>query len=277
MSVTLPYPSMSFVPLDVLTAEEMNHMSANDQYLAGLFPLVGANIGAGQIDNDHLALRNTLNLDGDADADAYFRANRADTNVSIGFGVGSGGTNRGIFDMVRNRWAYKIDADGEHLTDDTRVLGGWYCSGRKQVTGTTTDLIPFKKANPYGIHIIASAECVSGTPSWFDIRAVDSNGGAVSATTSITKNGTYENRTDSVAIGYIPMNAIHVNGACVIDSIRSATGNYRSFVSNSIGGKPLQTWVGGARQNDNTQISAISCVASNSCNIYLEVWEQDEP
>lgn len=32
--MALPYPSMSFVPLDILTAEEMNHMVANDQYLA---------------------------------------------------------------------------------------------------------------------------------------------------------------------------------------------------------------------------------------------------
>lgn len=31
--MALPYPSMSFVPLDILTAEEMNHMVANDQYL----------------------------------------------------------------------------------------------------------------------------------------------------------------------------------------------------------------------------------------------------
>ncbi len=32
--MALPYPSMSFVPLDVLTADELNQMVANDQYLA---------------------------------------------------------------------------------------------------------------------------------------------------------------------------------------------------------------------------------------------------
>lgn len=37
--MALPYPSMSFVPLDILTAEEMNHMVANDQYVGAKFPI----------------------------------------------------------------------------------------------------------------------------------------------------------------------------------------------------------------------------------------------
>lgn len=32
--MALPYPSMSFVPLDVLSADELNQMVANDEYLA---------------------------------------------------------------------------------------------------------------------------------------------------------------------------------------------------------------------------------------------------
>ena len=44
MAVTLPYPSIVFVPLDVLTAEELNQMCQNTDYLAGLFPLAAANI-----------------------------------------------------------------------------------------------------------------------------------------------------------------------------------------------------------------------------------------
>lgn len=47
----LPYPNMSFVPLDILTAEEMNHIVANDQYLrdfcAGLAD--GTNLSDGVI------------------------------------------------------------------------------------------------------------------------------------------------------------------------------------------------------------------------------------
>lgn len=44
MSVTLPYPSIVFVPLDVLTAEELNQLNANTQYIANQFPLSAANI-----------------------------------------------------------------------------------------------------------------------------------------------------------------------------------------------------------------------------------------
>lgn len=34
--MSLPYPSMTFVPLDVLTAEEMNQIVANIEYLSAL-------------------------------------------------------------------------------------------------------------------------------------------------------------------------------------------------------------------------------------------------
>jgi hypothetical protein len=39
MALTLPYPSISFVPLDVLTAEEMNHIVSNYTYIANQFPI----------------------------------------------------------------------------------------------------------------------------------------------------------------------------------------------------------------------------------------------
>lgn len=44
MAVTLPYPDMDFVPLDILTAAEQNQLVANIEYLAGVFPLSAANI-----------------------------------------------------------------------------------------------------------------------------------------------------------------------------------------------------------------------------------------
>lgn len=49
MAVTLPNPSIVFVPLDVLTAEELNQMVQNTEFLAGLFPLKAANIADGAI------------------------------------------------------------------------------------------------------------------------------------------------------------------------------------------------------------------------------------
>lgn len=39
MALTLPYPDLDFVPLDILTAEEMNEIVANYTYIANQFPI----------------------------------------------------------------------------------------------------------------------------------------------------------------------------------------------------------------------------------------------
>lgn len=44
MALTLPYPSMNFVPLDVLTAAEQNQLVANIEYIANQFPITSPNI-----------------------------------------------------------------------------------------------------------------------------------------------------------------------------------------------------------------------------------------
>ena len=44
MALTLPYPSMNFVPLDVLTAAEQNQLVANIEYIANQFPVTSSNI-----------------------------------------------------------------------------------------------------------------------------------------------------------------------------------------------------------------------------------------
>lgn len=49
MALTLPYPSLSFVPLDVLTAEEMNEIVANYTYIANQFPIGAANIASNAV------------------------------------------------------------------------------------------------------------------------------------------------------------------------------------------------------------------------------------
>ena len=48
MALTLPYPSMNFVPLDVLTAAEQNQLVANIEYIANQFPVTSSNIDWGQ-------------------------------------------------------------------------------------------------------------------------------------------------------------------------------------------------------------------------------------
>lgn len=44
MALTLPYPDLDFVPLDVLTADEMNQIVANYTYISNQFPITSENI-----------------------------------------------------------------------------------------------------------------------------------------------------------------------------------------------------------------------------------------
>lgn len=55
MALTLPYPSLTFVPLDKLTAEEMNQIVSNYQAIANQFPLSASQIGSGAIGSSQLA------------------------------------------------------------------------------------------------------------------------------------------------------------------------------------------------------------------------------
>lgn len=44
MALTLPYPGLVFVPLDILTAEEQNEIVANYTYIANQFPVTSENL-----------------------------------------------------------------------------------------------------------------------------------------------------------------------------------------------------------------------------------------
>lgn len=49
MTPSLPYPNITFVPLDVLTAEELNQMAANTDAIASVFPIKSANIASNAV------------------------------------------------------------------------------------------------------------------------------------------------------------------------------------------------------------------------------------
>lgn len=51
MALNLPYPNLDFVPLDILTADEMNEIVANYTYIANQFP-----IGPSNLDWSNIAL-----------------------------------------------------------------------------------------------------------------------------------------------------------------------------------------------------------------------------
>lgn len=57
MALTLPYPSMDFVPLDILTASELDQMVANIEYIASgsVFPLSATNIASNAITTPKIA------------------------------------------------------------------------------------------------------------------------------------------------------------------------------------------------------------------------------
>ena len=55
MALTLPYPSMVFVPLDILTAEEMNELVSNIEYISNQFPLASAALASNSITTDKIA------------------------------------------------------------------------------------------------------------------------------------------------------------------------------------------------------------------------------
>ena len=62
---------------------------------------------------------------GTANKDACFRATRSDTGVSVYMGVGSGGTNHGVYSYKLGKWI--VYADGSNI----------YCNGTAtNVTGT---------------------------------------------------------------------------------------------------------------------------------------------
>lgn len=49
MSLTLPYPDMVFVPLDILTAQELNEIVSNVEYISDQFPIAAANLASNAV------------------------------------------------------------------------------------------------------------------------------------------------------------------------------------------------------------------------------------
>lgn len=54
MALVLPYPSLVFVPLDKLTAEEMNQIVANYEAIAAAFPLKPGSIGSNAVGSNEI-------------------------------------------------------------------------------------------------------------------------------------------------------------------------------------------------------------------------------
>lgn len=284
--MALPYPSMSFVPLDVLSADELNQMVANDQYLAGLFPVQGSNIDSGAVDTAQIAdgavtnaktdFTGTLNLTGTSTM-AVYEAKNTGANVAARFGVDGDGINHGFYSTKLGKWIMYCDNTKPTLTSDTRLLGGWYLAGKTKVTGTTTATVTLPVANPHGLQVFASCELYS-SGSWVDIRALDSSNNAVAHNRNfiqMNSGGTVTGSGKQSGSPFAVMPAgTNMCSTCVATSVRSNANNYRTWNFQSFGGN-FEAWAGGSRQDNNTSIAKIQVVAAANSNIYLEVWALD--
>lgn len=91
-----------------------------------VLPLAGGTL-TGQVTSNVASAQAFLVSHGTASKDAGFRATRTDTDVSLFFGVGSGGVNHGIYSTKLGKWL--VYGDGSNV----------YCTGTAtNVTGTVT-------------------------------------------------------------------------------------------------------------------------------------------
>lgn len=89
-----------------------------------VLPLAGGTV-TGQVKSTYANAGGFLIEHGIANKDACFRATRSDTGVSVYMGVGSGGTNHGVYSYKLGKWI--VYADGSNI----------YCNGTAtNVTGT---------------------------------------------------------------------------------------------------------------------------------------------
>ena len=89
-----------------------------------VLPLAGGTV-TGQVKSTYANAGGFLIEHGTANKDACFRATRNDTGVSVYMGVGSGGTNHGVYSYKLGKWI--VYADGSNI----------YCNGTAtNVTGT---------------------------------------------------------------------------------------------------------------------------------------------
>jgi hypothetical protein len=89
-----------------------------------VLPLAGGTV-TGQVKSTYANAGGFLIEHGTANKDACFRATRSDTGVSVYMGVGSGGTNHGVYSYKLGKWI--VYADGSNI----------YCNGTAtNVTGT---------------------------------------------------------------------------------------------------------------------------------------------
>lgn len=137
MALTLPYPNISFVPLDVLTAEELNHVVANYTAIAAAFPVSSNNIADSSITNSK------LNVTWANIADLYYKSgdvvSEASTDQSVYAQVFDGFITSGNADLV---FKVPVAKRLDNITNATlnACSGEYRCAGG-YLSGSGTDIV----------------------------------------------------------------------------------------------------------------------------------------
>lgn len=168
----------------------------------------------------------------------------------------------------------------KYFASDARFAGGWYLAGKTTVTNAASAIVTLPTANPWGIKVFCSGEMVTGSGNfWFDLRALDNNNNAINydaariMVTGSTVSGW--NGANEIAFAFAPVGTTYINFQAEATSVRSNSGNYRSWVWSSGNGRGYAAWQGTSGQTNNTSIKKIQAIGGNNCNIYLEVWVRD--
>ena len=134
MALTLPYPSMNFVPLDVLTAAEQNQLVANIEYIANQFPITSSNIDWATLGSvayrpgDSIPLlypcfAQITVLDDSTRAKLFIPLSKGSTASSVSFTSGGGGSSFGyVIDSANTAHAIYLQAN--QTTTGVFITGG---------------------------------------------------------------------------------------------------------------------------------------------------------
>lgn len=88
---------------------------------------------------------------GNGDLDSFYTAYRTDTGYKMGFGIGSGGVNRGIYDYKLSRWAFYIDGSGNNTISGNLYTTGGMTSGKASDRRLKQNIMNLQRTNAVNV------------------------------------------------------------------------------------------------------------------------------
>ena len=114
--------------------------------------------GSAYITSDINISGNAIVEKGSSTDNTGYRATRTDTNASLIFGIGSGGTNRGIYDLTLNKWLFYTDGTNVYLdrTKTTEITKAQELTQSDFISANTNYSIKHFTMNKLGNHIFGN-------------------------------------------------------------------------------------------------------------------------